>query len=342
MPFLATIPGALIASAAVGAGTSIYAANQNKKAINSAMANQKTVDVGKLAEDARANAETNLKNAIAMEQKYLPGQSQLRDVTTQNFLSQLSPTGQAATDRQLALERALGFTPASTTPTYQGNALTQSAADAILADLALGGSLDPETQAAVVRGGLASTGRSGVIGSNAGRGLVARDLGLTSLQLRNARQQAALNAGLAQSQLGLSQVGLGLQGSQQYLQSLGLGLDATSGNLINAGNLYGLLASQPYPDVGLSSGDLASVTVGQTNAQNQNAMNAAGLLASNNSSMYSGISNALQTGLGLYAGLNGGKTVGGGLSNPNYVNTAGGYVAPGSMASTSYLDFISK
>lgn len=327
LPSLLTFPlaiigtgAALLASAAIGAGTSIYAANQNKKALNAAMANQKTVDVGKLAEDARTNAETNLKNAIAMEKQYLPGQAALRDVTTQNFLDQLSPTGTAAQQRQAALERALGFTPTTPDITYGGNALAQSAADSILADLALGGSLDPETQAAVVRAGLATTGRSGILGSNAGRGLVARDLGLTSLQLKQARQNAALQAGLAQSQLGLSKAGLDLQAQQQYLASLGLGLDATSGNLVNAGNLYGLLASQPYPDVGLSSGDLASVTVGQTNAANQNALTAAGIQASNNSSMAGGIANALQSGLGLYAQMGGGL---GGASYPNMPLTPG-------------------
>lgn len=335
---------AILASAALGAGTSLYAAGQNKKALNSATANQKTVDVGKLAADARTNAETNLKNAIAMEQQYLPGTAELRNVTTQNFLDQLSPTGKAALQRDALLQKVLGLSPTEVDASYGGNALTQSAADAILADLALGGSLDPETQAAVVRGGLATTGRSGVLGSNAGRGLVARDLGLTSLQLKQARQKAALETGLAQSQLGLSKAGLDLQAQQQYLQSLGLGLDATSGELINAGNLYGLLASQPYPDVGLSSGDLASVTVGQTNAANQNALMAAGIRASNNNAMAGGIANALQSGLGLYAmtGGFGGAGGGGGGGGSPYVTPAGGYVAPGSAASTSYTDFLRR
>ena len=319
----AMVAGAAVTGSLVSAGTSIYAASQNKKAINSAINNQKSVDVGKLASDARTNAETNLRTALDLESKYLPQQAELRGATGQNFLNQLNPEGTAAGQRNDALMRALGFDPGAYAQNYGGNALTQSAADSIMADLALGGKLDPETQAQVVRAGLARGGNSGILGSDAGRGLVARDLGLTSLQLQQSRQQNALNAGMAQSQLGLN-------ASQQYLQSLGLGLDATSGSLINSGNLYGLLANQPLPEAGLSSGDLASVNVGQTNAYNQNLMTAAGISAANNSAKYSGISNAIQSGLGMYADFAGGKAGLGGAGttlgttgSPNPYNSGG-------------------
>jgi len=55
----------------------------------------------------------------------------------------------------------------------------------------LGGAIDPETQNAVVRGALQSAGTSGILGSRAGTGLVARDLGLTSMDLERQRQQQA-------------------------------------------------------------------------------------------------------------------------------------------------------
>ena len=298
---------ALIASSVLGIGGSMVAANQQKKALEGAMGAQKQVDIGKLVADSRVNAEENLRRSLELEQQYLPGQAAAREPATQQFLSQLSP--QAAAQRQAAVDRLVGFSAGGAQPTYKGSELFQSAADRILADLNLGGKLDAETQSAVVRGALSGAGRSGVIGSEAGRGLVARDLGLTSLQLQQARQQAALQAGQAQSQLGMQQ-------AQQYLQSLGLAVDATTGQLQQAGNLYGLVQNIPLPESGLTSADIANVTVGQTNASNQAAMQAAGLRAANTSQTIGGITGALQQGLGLYAGLAAGSTPKGGAVVP--------------------------
>lgn len=298
---------AVVGSAIIGAGASAYAANKNAKAVQSAVDNQKTVDIGKLVADSRINAEENLRKSLELEGKYLPGQAAVREMTTQQLLGQLGSGAQGQRDD--AMSRLLGFInqgKPSSDPTYGGSALFQSAADKILGDLNLGGSLSAETQNAVVRGALSGAGRSGVIGSEAGRGLVARDLGLTSLQLQQARQNAALQAGNLQSQLGLQQVGLEQNAYSQYLQALGLGVDATTGQLSQAASLYNLGNSQVLPESGLSSTDIANVTVGQTNAYNQNLMNAAGMRAANNSAMAGGITGALQQGLGLYAGLNAG------------------------------------
>lgn len=288
------IAAAILGSAAIGVGGSLIAANQNKKAMEGAMGAQKQVDIGKLVADSRANAEENLKKSLQLEQQYLPGQAAAREAATQQFLTQLDPTGAYAKQREKAVADLLGFTAGGAQPTYKGSELFQSAADRILADLNLGGQLSADTQSAVVRGALSGAGASGVLGSEAGRGLVARDLGLTSLQLQQARQQAALQAGQIQSQLGLQQ-------AQQYLQSLGLGIDATTGQLQQAGSLYNMANQQMLPEAGLSSADIANVSVGQTNAQNQAAMQAAGIRAANTSATIGGITGALQQGLGLYA-----------------------------------------
>lgn len=295
MPLFATpLAAALTTSSVIGAGSSLVAANQNKKAIEGAVNAQKQVDIGKLVADSRVNAEENLKKSLQLEQQFLPGQAAAREATTQQFLQQLDPSGTYAKQREQAVAQLLGFSQGGAQPTYKGSELFQSAADRILADLNLGGQLSADTQNAVVRGALQGAGGSGTLGSEAGRGLVARDLGLTSLQLQQARQNAALQAGQIQSQLGLSQ-------AQQYLQSLGLAVDATTGQLQQAGNLYGLMQGVALPESGLTSSDIANVTVGQTNAYNQNLMNAAGMRAANNSAMAGGISGALQQGLGLYA-----------------------------------------
>jgi hypothetical protein len=285
---------AILAASAVGLGGSLIAANQNKKAIEGAVGAQKQVDIGKLVADSRVNAEENLRKSLQLEQQYLPGQAAAREAATQQFLRQIDPTGSYAQQREKAVADLLGFTAGGAMPTYKGSELFQSAADRILADLNLGGQLSADTQSAVVRGALQGAGGAGVLGSEAGRGLVARDLGLTSLQLQQARQNAALQAGQIQSQLGLQQ-------AQQYLQALGLGVDATTGQLQQAGSLYNMVQGIPLPESGLTSSDIANVTVGQTNASNQAAMQAAGLRAANTSQTIGGITGALQQGLGLYA-----------------------------------------
>lgn len=311
MSFVAVAIGG---SAVLGAASSIYSANQNKKAIQSAIDNQKTVDIGKLVADSRVNAEENLKASLQLERENLPGQAAAREAATQNFLSQFSPN--AAAQRQTAMEQLLGFTQGGQQPAFKGSELFSSAADRILADLNLGGELPADVQNAVARGALQGAGGSGVLGSEAGRGLVARDLGLTSLQLQQARQNAALNAGNTQTQL--------------YLQALGLGVDATTGQLNQAGNLYGMMQGVPLPESGLSSSDIANVTVGQTNSYNQNLMNAAGVRAANNSAIAGGITGALQQGLGLYAGMKAG-----GVSTPTGSTAAGGAVVPSGYDSTT-------
>lgn len=307
LPLLALAAGSAVAGIAGG----IMSARAGRKAAEEAMAKQQRVDIGKLVADARANSEANLAKSLELEKKYLPGTAQLRETTTENLLSQIAPGGTAATRREEALTKLLGFTPASAEPTYEGSPLFKAAADKIAADLALGGKIDPETQAAVVRGALSGAGRSGVIGSQAGRGLTARDLGLTSLQLQQARQGAALEAGKAQSQLGLSQAQLNLSAGDQLLRSLGMGVEATSGAVNQAGNLYQMLANQALPESGLSSGSLANITVGDINAYNQRLMDAAGIKAG---AQMAGIQQAvggIQSGLGLYAG---GMNSGGGTS----------------------------
>lgn len=59
-------------------------------------------------------------------------------------------------------------------------------------ELSLGGEIDPETQAQVVRGALSNSASAGILpGTLGNRGLVARDLGLTSMDLRNSRAKNA-------------------------------------------------------------------------------------------------------------------------------------------------------
>jgi hypothetical protein len=155
-----------------------------------------------------------------------------------------------------------------------------------MADLELGGNLDPETQAAVMRGALARTGASGITGSQAGRGLTARDLGLTSMQLRNSRIANALQGGQMLSQAEMA--------SQMGLQQL---VGAQTGDAMAAQQiLAGML-----PEAGLSSGDLASVTIGNNQQQNQARIAASQAQAAG----VQGVASSLASGLGLLGRLGG-------------------------------------
>jgi hypothetical protein len=230
-----------------------------------------SIDIGKLVEDARVNAETNLQTALRLESQYLPGQAAARASTDEFLASQF--TGASAQAREASLRGALGLAADRGVST-----LTQSAADQILADLQMGSQLDPETQAQVMRGALSGAGTSGIMGSQAGRGLAARDLGLTGLQLRGARQQAAMTAGNVLD--------------SRYLESLGLLSDIQGRNLQLASGAAGVMGSRPLPEAGLSSGSLAAVTIGDTQSLNQYRL--ADAEAKNKA-----LQSALQSGLGL-------------------------------------------
>lgn len=65
--------------------------------------------------------------------------------------------------------------------------------DWVVSQMNLGGQIDPEMQSMVVRDALEGAGGAGIVGSDAGRGIVARDLGLTSLGLQQQRMQLGNN-----------------------------------------------------------------------------------------------------------------------------------------------------
>jgi hypothetical protein len=264
---------AILGSGVLSAGASLYGANKAAKAAKGVQ----PVNVAQLAADARANAETNLRRSLELEQQYLPGQAAARSGLQQTL------AGLFGGDAQRARATALSGMQDLAQRGGVGE-LERTAADQILADLQLGGKLDAETQAGVIRGALSGAGGAGILGSQAGRGLTARDLGLTSLQLQNARRQAALQAGGQMTQSEMASL-MGLQ------------------NMVGGQTSEALTASQVLsgmlPEAGLSAGDLASVAVGNVNQKNE-----ARLAASQASTAGTqGALGALSQGLGMYAGL---------------------------------------
>jgi hypothetical protein len=81
-----------------------------------------------------------------------------------------------------------------------------------------------------------------------------------------------------------------------------MGVEATGAEANRAANIYQMMANQALPESGLSSGSLANIEVGQTNAYNQNLLTAAGIKAGGAISGINSAVGGIQQGLGLFAG----------------------------------------
>jgi hypothetical protein len=176
----------------------------------------------------------------------------------------------------------------------------------------MGGQLDASTQAQTVQGALQQGGAAGISGSGAGRGLTARDLGLTSLQLLQSRQQQASAAGNAYGALGLQQQSLNLQ---NYLGQIG-----AASSIVGQQNQYALGLGQQMnnlqlPNSGLTGSQVASLDVGNTNILNNNAAQNGAI----NAQTVNSLTGALQ-GSGALSGL-------AGLFGSGGVNPDGAYGA---------------
>ncbi len=99
--------------------------------------------------------------------------------------------------RKILLDNEAAFDP-------NAAALRQGTTTNILDQLNMGSSLPADLQQQVIQNALQGSAASGFGMSPGGRGLVARDLGLTGLDLLNSRINNAANYGLKNSQMGMS------------------------------------------------------------------------------------------------------------------------------------------
>lgn len=223
-----------------------------------------TIDIAKVIADARTAASTNLQQSMALEQQYFPRTSNLRAVNDQSLLD-------------LAQGRTAGFQArdnliSSVGTSRSSNPLLDAASESILGQLRLGGTLGKDVQAQAMQAALEKGGQAGISGSGAGRGLVARDLGLTSLGVLNQRQKAAQDAGVQTATLSL----------QDYLGRLNAASGAAGQDSQRATLLSQLVEGRALPESGLSPSAIANLYVGNTNAANQTATNNAQIAAYQN------------------------------------------------------------
>lgn len=303
----------VVAVAAISAVGTAVSSSQAKKG------EPNKVNVAQTIQDAATQQKNDLQNSINLEQQFLPGTTALR--TQSNSLNSNLATGNTPAQQQQQALLTQAGAPITNPNSAVNNPLTSASLTSILQSLAQGGNLDPDTQAQATQAALQGAGSAGISGSGAGRGLVARDLGLTSLQLLQSRQNQASAAGNSYGALALQGQGLQLQ---DYISRLGA-LSGAVGQQQQYGlGLGTLLNNTALPNSGLTGTQVAQLDVGNTNIANQaSAMNA---------QISSQATNAYTSDiLSAYGGGGGGGGVGSGLAGL-FGGSGGGGSAAGASA----------
>lgn len=243
------VAGAKIGSVIPGVGTAIgsvvggLAGLFGSKKTSSVPA-RKPIDIAKLVEDARANAQQNLSRSLELEASYLPEQAAFRRAANTGLATRAAQVGSAGYLDALmkGLGEATKFLPEG------------SAGRAILDEAKLGATLSPDVQAEVAKSALEGASSAGIAGSSAGAGRVARDIGLSAAALRERRLAAAL--GVENDAASRMLAGEQLRGSE-------------------VARLGQLSLSTALPEAGLSAGTLADLAIAESNAANQYAVSSA-------------------------------------------------------------------
>lgn len=230
------------------------------------------IDVNKLITNARSEYATNYQNSIGLEAQYNPTQAAARTSSNQALQAAADQTSTGFKARNAMLDDVLSG---------KSGQLYNESSDSILQQLRLGGKLDPETQAAVTRAALQKGAGSGLSGSDAQRGLVARDLGLTSMGLLQSRQAAAEQA----AQAGVSRLQAGNSAA---------GLDAST-----AASIGSVFNGRALPTSGLDPNTSTALALANVKGQ---ADTAAALLAQDNKARAQNVSSILSLG-SSYGGL---------------------------------------
>lgn len=226
-----------------------------------------------VANQARANAYAS----AGLEQELTPEVVAARKEAMQQLLADIQAGGTLGSDIETALQKALGTNQDIAMPELQQSALLQAARDKALADLGLEGELPQDVRNLVARTAAQKASGGGYLGSQIGRDIGARDLGLTSLDLYNQRLNTASQLGAGEEATNLAQQGLA---ANIALQNRAF----QQQNLLNVTNQLQNLRQQEFanrfgtaqftqgieqPVAGLDAGDLASYLIAQENQRNE-------------------------------------------------------------------------
>lgn len=352
---MAATTAAIVGAAAAVGGTAVAAkglSNANKAANAAANAKPPQVNIAETDALAREAARRNAEESAALEREFNPGAAELRQGSLAALLESLG-SGDSSFIRSYAAggPPAIGGAPALSAGNAEllariqaqagqpltnagfDSALTRQAVEQAAADLRLGGELPQDVRNLIARQALA---KSGTVtgGLSLGRDLTARDLGLTSLDLRNQRlrtaaalggQEAALEQANAAMRLGAEQYGranlLQSQGALDAVDARNAQLAAqrdalASSNYFNQANLLQNIQSGDFgrlfqaaqlgqniaqPQSGLDPSTIANLAVGNVNAQAGQQQQALALRSGAANAMTGFGSSLAGTGIGLAA-----------------------------------------
>jgi hypothetical protein len=279
---------ALLAAGAMSAGTSLIGMNQSKKAAQGMKAEK--IDINQLDAQTRDIARRNAIESMQLEQQLTPEVAALRRQSIESLLPLTQEDPYTAMLRKSLMDE------------FSGDQLSNAVKAAAIQDVNNLGQLPPEIRNEIFRMGAARTGAStGNLGL--GRDIFARDLGLSSFNLRN--QQLANAAQVSANDLN---------------RRFGIATNVT--NLRTADDnrrlaIAGLGQSINRPVVGLDPGAVANIAVANTGAQNAVNQQQAAMKAQASTNMWNGIGNA--AGLAFMGasmlGGGGGGNVGWGAAN---------------------------
>lgn len=260
------MPWIPLAAAGVGALASMYSSNKAAQAQKEA-AKASQVDINALDAKTREMALRNAQESAALEKLMTPEVPALRTAANQGVLNSL---GDKSLDSSSALlQGSLGGDVAGRVNTP----LLQAAIARAKANLELGGNLDRDTQNAVTRKGLANAASVGGGRLGLGRDVVARDLGLTSLQLQQQRLNDASKIGGQEFAVEQENNNTAFNNSANLLNRIQLLRAISDGGFSKqlAAAQYGQSIQQPI--VGLDPSSVANITVGNANNQGAAAAN---------------------------------------------------------------------
>lgn len=243
---------AAITAAALVAGSTVYAANKSSKAAKDARKAQERaqVDPNEVARLARQQGIQSLRDSFAAEMEFTPENAAFRRASLGNLSGLLEGddgSQMTALDEQIA---AGG--------TADRSGLLSDAITRASDELALGGQLDPETRNLVTRSALARGATVGGGRLDLARFIVPRDLGTTSMALRNQRLSTAGQFGQIDQNRN--------QADFENLLRLRQTREQFGTNRFNRG--YQLAAfgqNLTPPEVSLSAGDYASLYTNNAN-----------------------------------------------------------------------------
>lgn len=252
--------GTWVAVGVAGAGMVMGAVNQNKASKDAkAAAAASQVDIGALDQRARQIAQQNAVDSAALEQSMTPEVPQLRRDANNQILQQMNPSGWDEYSQGQLTQLGQNTVGAAQTP------LLRAAIAKAKADLAMGGRLGADQQNLVTRNALAKAGTVAPGQLGTGRDLVARDLGLSSMDVERQRLAAASQLGGQEMALEGLNANTAFNNRSSQINAVQM-LQQLQGNQFQralAAGQYGQSIRPPV--VGLDPGSVVDLTVGNAN-----------------------------------------------------------------------------